>query len=123
MGKEQITNIIRQQIRKIITESGWYPAGAGSDSNAPWNDTADIIEIKKYIINYNTQTFDVELSDGTSKEIPFIDFLEKYWRKHPNSFLQHEKLFGDDENTDARIIGDLKKQNYNFAEILEELIY
>ena len=119
----KLRNYIKNKIVRNLTEgeSGYYPPGAEFDPSAPYNQR-DNPEIEKYIINYNDEIFEVDLTTGGYFEIYFIDVLEKYWKKFPNSFEQHNKEFGNiDETTDAKIIKKLRDDNFDFSDILMEL--
>ena len=122
------TNIIRKIIKNELNrinlmewESGYYPPGAESDPNAPWNQGTDP-EITKVVINYDTQKFAVNFDNGNSFEIDFIDFLDDYWKSHKGSYEQHEAMFGADEDTmDVNVVKYLKDQGVKFSDYLADV--
>jgi len=102
-------------------ESGYYPPGAEFDPRAPWNEK-DTPHLLPYKINYETNQFECELSNGQTFVVDFIDVLEGYWKSHPNSYQQHEAMFGENDQTmDAETIKYLRDNGEDFEDILMDI--
>ncbi len=117
---------MKQQLRLIIekyllNEIGDLPAGADTDSNAPYNQGPDLT-IKSYKINDQDGVFEVSLSNNNYVEITFEDFLEQYWISVPHSFNSHAAQFEDDGTFELKIIQMLRDQQYDFTDILLNIV-
>lgn len=102
-----IRKLIKEEILrfyKIINENDDnLPPGANYDPRAPWND--DDLSIASAAPDYKNQIFNVIISNGEKFQLDFIDVLEMYWAKNPNSYEQQMDIFPDrDETVDAKII-------------------
>ena len=114
---------VRQTIKKYLNEmleSGNYPPGAEHDPRAPYNDRSEDISVTKYQYVPKASKFIVSLSNGHEFEVNDIEALEVYWKKHPGSYEEQERMFGDDDLTsDANYLEYLEKRNPGrFSDIL-----
>jgi len=111
-----LDNLLELNPNKMVAEgeSGYYPAGAEFDSRAPWNEKSSDSEISSYTLNDETQQVQVELSNGNTVEIDYIDVLEKYWKDNPGTFEANEKEFGHlEDQMDIALIKKIESEDRN----------
>lgn len=120
-------NELRKEVRnslltslEMLNESSNLPSGAENDPRAPYNQ-GDDPEISSLRVDYNNQQFHVEFG-GREISVDFIDVLELYWKKYPNSFEQQHAKFPEDENIDRNIVQDLVAQNFDFTELCQQVV-
>lgn len=113
-----IKNLIRKKLKNLLESN--VPAGADSDPSAPWNEPLNP-EIT-YTTDYVKDKFYVNVDNGNTYDVDFLDVLEMYWKAHPFSYEEHEEMFPErDETVDRRIIQMLTNKGYDFTDYLYDI--
>ncbi len=114
---------LNPQNAMVAEDSSNVPMGAEDDPRAPWNEKPSA-EIKKIIYDDNNQRFILYLTNGSEKEVDYVDVLEKYWRDNPGEFENDYSAFIDEPLPDTANINSLKQKGYtdnHFVSYLESI--